>query len=382
MQDFDVFSEIFKKTQKELENMEKANILIVGKTGVGKSTLINSVFREELAETGVGRPITQHLKKISKEGVPINLYDTKGLELEENVQEEIKKEILNEIDKCNAACIEKNDKSELMHVCWYCLDTPTSRCEKTDIDWINEIGTKIPVIVVITKGFPKKDAKTFKKKIEEMNLDCRGIIPILAQPYEDIDEDDDEEDVIVIPSYGLKNLVELTYQVLPDGVKRGFNNAQKVNIEQKVKEARKWMLGYIAGCGAIGLSPIPFSDAPLLASAQLGMIAHITTIFGLPVDKALLTSIISAIGGISGATLTGKTLVSNLLKFIPGAGTVAGAAISASVAATVTTALGLAYINVLKYILEEEANGVEVSVDSIVEKMKSEFKKEIKFSTK
>ena len=197
----------------------------------------------------------------------------------------------------------------------------------------------------------------------------------------EIDEDD-EDDVLIIPSYGLKNLVELTYQVLPDGVKRGFNNAQKVNIEQKVKEARKWMLGYITGCGAIGLSPIPFSDAPLLASAQLGMIAHITTIFGLPVDKALLTSIISAIGGISGATLTGKTLVSNLLKFIPGAGTVAGAAISSSVAATVTTALGLAYINVLKYILEEEANGVEVSVDSIVEKMKSEFNKEIKFSKK
>lgn len=138
------------------------------------------------------------------------------------------------------------------------------------------------------------------------------------------------------------------------------------------------MLGYIAGCGAIGLSPIPFSDTPLLASAELGMIAHITTIFGLSVDKALLTSLISAIAGISGATLTGKTLVSNLLKFIPGAGTVAGGAISASVAAAITTALGLAYINVLKYILEEEAKGVEVTNDEIVEKMKFKFKKEIK----
>lgn len=381
MKDFDVFTEVFNKTKKELESMEKANILIVGRTGVGKSTLINSVFREELAETGVGRPVTQHLKKISKEGVPINLYDTKGLELEEKVQEEIKNEILDEIDRCNAACIANNDKNELIHVCWYCLDTPTSRCEETDIEWINDIGAKIPVIVVITKGFPKKDAKTFKKKIEELNLDCRGIVPVLAQPYEEIDEDD-EDDILIIPSYGLDKLVELTYQILPEGVKRGFNNAQKINIEQKVKEARTWMLGYITGCGAIGLSPIPFSDAPLLASAQLGMIAHITTIFGLPVDKALLTSLISAIAGISGATLTGKALVSNLLKFIPGIGSVAGGAISASVAAAVTTALGLAYINVLKYILEEEAKGVEVTNDAIVEKMKSEFKKEIKLSTK
>lgn len=207
---------------------------------------------------------------------------------------------------------------------------------------------------------------TFKKKIEELNLDCRAIVPILAQLYED--------DILIILSYGLSKLVELTYQVLPDGVKRGFNNAQKVNIEQKVKEARKWVLGYIAGSGAIGLSPIPFSDAPLLASAQLGMIAHITNIFGLAVDKALLTALISSIAGISGAILTGKTLVSNLLKFIPGAGTV----ISSSVASAVTTALGLAYINVLKFILEEEAKGIEVSVDTIVEKMKSEYKNEIK----
>lgn len=91
MQDFDFISETIKKFQSDLENMAKVNILVVGKTGVGKSTLINNIFREELAETGIGRPVTQHLKKISKEGLPINLYDTKGLELEEDVQETIKK---------------------------------------------------------------------------------------------------------------------------------------------------------------------------------------------------------------------------------------------------------------------------------------------------
>lgn len=36
----------------------KANIIITGKTGVGKSTLINAIFSEKMAETGVGEPNT------------------------------------------------------------------------------------------------------------------------------------------------------------------------------------------------------------------------------------------------------------------------------------------------------------------------------------
>ena len=64
---FDVVDDILKKTQQEIENMPPINILVVGKTGVGKSTLINHLFRDNLAETGVGKPVTQHLRKITKQ---------------------------------------------------------------------------------------------------------------------------------------------------------------------------------------------------------------------------------------------------------------------------------------------------------------------------
>lgn len=377
MEDFNVFTEAFNKIEKELNNMDKTNILIVGKTGAGKSTLINSVFRAEMAETGTGRPVTQHLKKISKEGVPVNLYDTKGLELSETVQTEIKKEILDEIDRCNDLCIKNDSESELIHACWYCIDGSVKRCEETDIEWINDIAAKVPVIVVVTKGFPKKDAKEFKKKIENLNLNCSAIVPVLAEKYEDRDEEDEDDEVVIIPSYGLDKLVEVTLEVLPDGVRKAFNNAQKVSLDKKVSAARKWVTGYAATTGAIGASPIPFSDAPLLVGAQLSMLAHVTAIFGLPVEKAVLTAIISSVAGVSGTTLGGKTLVSNLLKFIPGAGTVAGGVISASVASMMTIALGLAYISVLKYIVEEENKGNEVSTETIKEKMKEAYKKEL-----
>lgn len=317
MEDFNVFTEAFNKIEKELNNMDKTNILIVGKTGAGKSTLINSVFRAEMAETGTGRPITQHLKKISKEGVPVNLYDTKGLELSETVQAEIKKEILDEIERCNDLCIKNDSKSELIHACWYCIDGSVRRCEETDIEWINDIAEKVPVIVVVTKGFPKKDAREFKKKIENLNLNCRAIVPVLAEKYEDRDEEEEDDEVLIIPSYGLDKLVEVTLEVLPEGVRKAFNNAQKVSLDKKVSAARKWVTRYAATTGAIGASPIPFSDAPLLVGAQLSMLAHVTAIFGLSVEKAVLTAIISSVAGVSGTTLGGKTLVSNLLKFIP-----------------------------------------------------------------
>ena len=382
MEDFNVFTEAFNKIERELNNMDKVNILIVGKTGAGKSTLINSVFRAEMAETGIGRPVTQHLKKISKEGIPVNLYDTKGLELSETVQAEIKKEILDEIDKCNNLCMKNDSKSELIHACWYCIDGSVRRCEETDIEWINDIALKVPVIVVVTKGFPKKDAREFKKKIENLNLNCSSIVPVLAEKYEERDEEDEDDQVVVIPSYGLDKLVDVTLDLLPEGVKKAFNNAQKVSLDKKVSAARRWLTGYAATTGAIGASPIPFSDAPLLVGAQLSMLAHITAIFGLPIEKAVLTAIISSVAGVSGTTIGGKTLVSNLLKFIPGVGSVAGGAISASVASMMTIALGLAYISVLKYIVEEENKGNEVSTEAIKEKMKEAYKKELILSRK
>ena len=49
------------RTEYEKQNaaLGRFNLAIFGKTGVGKSTLINAIFGEEVARTGIGEPVTQ-----------------------------------------------------------------------------------------------------------------------------------------------------------------------------------------------------------------------------------------------------------------------------------------------------------------------------------
>ena len=66
------------KVANSKKEIGKVNIMAVGKTGVGKSTLINAVLEGNLATTGVGKPVTQQIQRYTKEGMPVGIYDTKG----------------------------------------------------------------------------------------------------------------------------------------------------------------------------------------------------------------------------------------------------------------------------------------------------------------
>jgi len=58
------------------------NVMVFGKTGIGKSTLLNSLFQQpDLFKTGDLDTTTIEIEKITCliNGVPINFYDTPGL---------------------------------------------------------------------------------------------------------------------------------------------------------------------------------------------------------------------------------------------------------------------------------------------------------------
>lgn len=63
---FELIDEMKDNIDNEYQKFTTLNIVVAGKTGVGKSTLINSVFSEKVAKTGYGDPVTEISKKSGK----------------------------------------------------------------------------------------------------------------------------------------------------------------------------------------------------------------------------------------------------------------------------------------------------------------------------
>ena len=309
-----------------IRNLNTLNIIVAGKTGVGKSTLINAVFKDKLAETGMGKPVTDHMRKITKKGIPLSIYDTRGFELGKEVQAQVKQEVLDTISKGLAT----KDINKAIHCIWYCINTASNRVEPEEIQWIRELSrenqiTQVPIIIVLTQSFSKKNANALRKMLIEENLDVVQIVSVLAEDYE-IDEE------YVAKSYGLDALIHIMGEALPEELMDTLQHVQIASLTEKKRRAQAAVATATVAAAGEGAVPIPFSDCALLVPTQLTMIASITAIFGFDVNKSILTAFLSSTLGTGGATLLGKAVVANIVKFIPGIGSVAGGAISAGTA--------------------------------------------------
>jgi len=366
-------SELVNKTTKELIADGSANIITIGKTGVGKSTLINNVFRGNFADTGIGYPVTKGIHRLTKEGTPLTIIDTQGLEVKDYLS--IKSDIENYVKRANSS----EDANDYIHLAWLCISYSSARVEEAEKELAEFFrDNKIPLIVVITKttNFKTSDNEFLSFVKKEFAGLCTNIV--MTRGVEEIISDGDDEEPIIRKIKGVDELINKSEQLLPEQKKRAFANAlstkNKNGIEAKKKQATleiNTAAGIAAGAAAI---PIPLSDAISLIPIQIIMLIKISYTFGMNVKKSAVAGLVTSLFGSTLATFIGKSLVKGLLKLIPG-GQVAGGAVSAATASALTKTLGEAYLAILLTLANESGNG-EIEFSKAAELLKKKVKLE------
>ena len=329
------FTESFRaEFAKQAEQLGRVNIAIFGKTGVGKSTLVNAIFGETVAETGIGAPVTSDSHLYLDARGTLGVIDTRGLEVGRDdalILKDVTKAVKDARDKPVA---------EQIHAAWYCIRGLDRRFEQVEEDFITTLAKlDIPVLVVLTQ-VPRRgdayhpDAVALARQIEAKKLPIVGGRPFMTYAMRD--------PFFGQPPHGLMDVLQATFQIAPQAVQAALAAAQILSVELKVSQAHKTVAAASAAAGAAAAVPIPFSSAAILVPIQLGMMARIAQLFGMGFDRAALLAVAST----SVATTAGRAAVTSLLELIPGAGSIVGGVVNATVASGFTAAMGEAWLAV------------------------------------
>ena len=225
------------KTEQKAKPRKPAvrNILVLGKTGVGKTSLLNYLYGFDLP-TGAGLPKTGkglHENVITRNGTAYHVFDTWGIEADS--LPEWRKEVLALVRKRNTS----PHISDWFHAVYYCFSANTARIEKTEIEEILvpllQSGCK--VIVVLTNaedGFRKREKIEGMKEylLEELTKRLHRdpqleIIPVVSIAGETLAGDP-------ISRFGRTESLEAAQYNLADDIEKRLPAIYKMNVMNKL----------------------------------------------------------------------------------------------------------------------------------------------------
>ena len=231
--------------------MNHFNILILGRAGIGKTTLINSILQFEgtpnelITGEGVSKTLGEPKGYTSDKIKGLRLWDSQGIDKEKynipKVVEDVKKLI-------NEASI-NNDPDKFIHCIWYCISG--DRFENSECESISELmgiydDETLPIIIVYTEAYSEEiteevceqvkiilEQKTDKKKIKEIN-----IMPIVAK----------EKEIKMgnittkIEKFGINSLIDISMKKISLAINSAcffsFKNKLKKDFEKKINDKK------------------------------------------------------------------------------------------------------------------------------------------------
>ena len=222
----DFLIQLVSLNKKIIKNIEHLNIVLVGPSGVGKSTLINAILDVDI-KTGFGCPQTRDSEFFNSEKIPfIRLADSRGVEKNntsgiDSIFENIKNFIQSQLNT--------NDYDKFIHIIWYCWTG--TRFEQSEIELFKKISEQyslnnIPVIIVYTNAIFPKEIENAKKYIkEDLKLE-NEFIDVLAL--------EKELDGKIIKARNLDKLIQKSVELAKSAIKSSIYEGLIKEIKNKI----------------------------------------------------------------------------------------------------------------------------------------------------
>lgn len=289
--------------------MKNIDIIVMGKTGAGKSTLINAALEEDLAPTGTGQAITKKNELYSKKmllpigdsssgeyglvGCRLNMYDTVGLEIDSSITVETLNEIKNHIEETK-----QKMNSDDIHLVWFCVNNRSSRFESYELDLIRKLSSEyeIPFIIVLTQCFSDEEGELesqIRNDLAEISR-CR----VLAKAYS-------FRGGKKIEAYGITGLIQKSFWDYKDLkvsiIEKKLDEIEKKldeldeRIKEKLKkieaEANDIISKHVSSASKIGF--IPGGCIPFIYSISVKLVADLNGLAGFKSGHDFATEIVS-----------------------------------------------------------------------------------------
>jgi len=191
------------KQDDAFSNINKITTIVVGKSGMGKSTLINNLLElegDQMAKEGVGNIVTKSDGIYENDNIPfLRIIDTRGIELDKkygpdqilkNTLEIIAKQINNQ-DHDN-----ENKYNNYVQCIWYCVNgTSLDPKEIEVIKGLLQRKSNIPLIIVYTNAKDDDKIEEMKKLIKK-EFSNIPVIPVLARTIEHVLKSFGKEDLL------------------------------------------------------------------------------------------------------------------------------------------------------------------------------------------